>query len=81
LDGVRFLFFKGVNGMAAWLEIETPWKKLQQKWEQTTTCWDDPVSREFEQTFLFPLAEQVQQTQLELERLKEVIIKAQRAIK
>ena len=67
--------------MVAWWELEIPLKKLQQKWEQTKTGWDDPVSREFEQTFLVPLAEQVQQTQLELERLKEVIIQAQRAIK
>jgi pantothenate kinase len=67
--------------MVAWWELETPWKKLQQKWEQTKTGWDDPVSLEFEQTFLLPLAEQIQSTQRELERLKEVIIQAQRAIK
>jgi hypothetical protein len=67
--------------MVAWWELETPWKKLQQKWEQTKTGWDDPVSREFEQTFLLPFAEQIRQTHLELERLKEIIIQAQHAIR
>jgi hypothetical protein len=58
-----------------------PVEKITAEMGTNETGWDDPVSREFEQTFLFPLAEQVQQTQLELERLKEVIIQARRAIK
>jgi len=63
------------------MEIETPWKKLQQKWIQTKADWDDPVSIEFEQSFLVPLAEQIRHTQRELGKLIEFIIQAKRMIK
>lgn len=55
--------------------------KLQQRWEQTKTEWNDPVSRELEQTVLTPLAEQMQRTLRELERLTQVIEQAQRRIR
>ena len=64
--------------MADQFGLEASLKKLQQRWQQTRTAWDDPVSREFEHTFLAPLAEQMQRTQRELERLMYVIEQAQR---
>ena len=67
--------------MAEWMDPGIPWKKLQLKWEQTKTGWNDPKSWEFERTFIIPLAEQMQRTQDELERLTQVIEQAQRAIK
>ena len=57
------------------------WQRLRQKWEQTKTAWNDPVSREFEQTFLIPLAEQEERTQRELEKLTHVIEQARRNVK
>ncbi len=67
--------------MADRFGLDTSWKKLRQKWEQTQTIWNDPVSRKFEKTFLVPLAEQMQRTQRELERLTQVIEQAQQHVR
>jgi len=39
-------------------DFDMPWQRLKQKWENTKTLWNDPVSREFEEIFMVPLGEQ-----------------------
>ena len=61
--------------------IESSWQPLKQKWESTTSVWDDSVSREFEEKFLLPLAAQINQTQSALENLANVVAQAQRNVR
>ncbi len=59
-------------------DFDMPWQRLKQKWEDTKTLWNDPVSRDFEERFMVPLAEQINQTQNALEKLSNMIAQAKR---
>jgi len=61
--------------------LEISWQKLRQRWEQTKTAWNDPVSWEFEKNVIVPLGEQEDRTLRELERLTQVIEQAQRNVR
>lgn len=61
--------------------LEGSWKRLHQKWEQTKSVWDDPVSRDFERKLMIPLAEQELRTQRELECLAQVVEQARRNVR
>ncbi len=62
-------------------QLDSTLKRLHQRWEQTQSVWNDPVSRAFEQDYLIPLEQQVLVTQREMERLAQVIAQARRRVK
>ena len=54
---------------------------LHQRWANTQSVWNDPVSRNFEQEYLVSLESQLQTTQREMERLAQVIAQVRRSVK
>jgi hypothetical protein len=62
-------------------ELDAAWKLLQQRWEATGAVWDDRVREEFGAQHIAPLAQQTQAVSRSLERLAQVVNKAQRAVK
>ncbi|MEN8217834.1 MAG: hypothetical protein ABFS56_15990 [Pseudomonadota bacterium] len=52
-----------------------------QKRGHSLSVWDDPVSREFEEKFMEPLAAQINQTESALEDLANVIDQAKRKVR
>jgi hypothetical protein len=52
-------------------------KKLQLHWEQTQTQWRDTVSHDFERSYLEPLGQQVAATVQAIDRLVDVLRRAQ----
>jgi len=67
--------------MADRFGLAVTWQKFCLTWEQTKALWNDPVSRDFEQKAVLPLAEQEERTQRELERLTDVIEQARRNVR
>ena len=62
-------------------QLDSAFKTLRQRLEETKALWNDPVSRRFEKEHWIPLETQVQATQREMERLAQVIAQARRAVK
>jgi hypothetical protein len=62
-------------------QLETAWKRLRQRWEDTKTVWNDPVQRHFEKEYWTPLEGQTQATLKELEQLAQVIAQARQKVK
>ena len=62
-------------------DLQTDWRRLWQKWENVKTQWNDSVRRGFEDDYWTPLEKQAQAVQREMERLAQVIAKAQRSVK
>ena len=56
-------------------------RSLRQRWVNTQSIWNDPMSRSFKQDYLVPLEQQAQATQRELERRAQVIAQAKRMAK
>lgn len=61
--------------------LESNWKALNLRWEETKKVWTDLVRRDFEKEYWDALAQQVPATQREMERLAQVIAGARRSIK
>jgi len=53
-------------------------KKLRVRWEDTKNYWNDPVSREFEETFLDPLDPKIIATLERMRRLSAMLNSAER---
>jgi hypothetical protein len=70
-----------MTGLKTTFGIQSSWQPLKPKWEATKSVWDDPVSREFEEKFMVPLAEQINQTESALEYLANVIDQAKRNVR
>lgn len=62
-------------------ELDAAWRLLQQRWETTGDVWNDRVHEEFAAQHMEPLARQTQAVARSLERLAQVVNKAQRAVK
>lgn len=62
-------------------DLDTAWKLLQQRWETAGEVWNDRVYEEFASQQMEPLAQQAQAVARSLERLAQVVSKAQRAVK
>ena len=62
-------------------DLDAAWKLLQQRWESTGEVWNDRVHEEFAAQHMEPLAQQTQAAARSLERLAQVVSKAQRAVK
>jgi len=62
-------------------ELAAAWKLLQQRWEASGAVWDDRVREEFAAQHIAPLAQHTQAVARSLERLAQVVNKAQRAVK
>lgn len=69
----------GLNMTAG--QLNSAWKTLCQRWEESKMTWNDPVRWDFEKTYWMPLGQQVRATQREMERLMQVISQARRSIK
>ncbi len=63
------------------VELDAAWQLLQQRWEVTGEVWNDRVYEEFAAQHMAPLAQQTQAVAASLERLAQVVSKAQRAVK
>ena len=61
-------------------ELEDTGKRLHQRWEQTKTSWNDPVSRTFESDYLTPIEAEMQTTLKEMQRLAQAIDAARRTV-
>ena len=62
-------------------ELDAAWKLLQTRWDATGESWTDQVHDDFATHYWQPLAQQTQAAQRSLERLAQVVAKAQRAVK
>ena len=62
-------------------ELDAAWQLLRQRWEATGEVWNDRVHEEFASQHIEPLAQQTQAVATSLERLVQVVSKAQRAVK
>ncbi|GIK71668.1 MAG: hypothetical protein BroJett021_06560 [Chloroflexota bacterium] len=62
-------------------DLDAAWKLLQQRWQATGEVWNDRVYEEFAAQHMEPLAQQTQAVAASLERLAQVVSKAQRAVK
>lgn len=55
------------------------WRKLREKWADTKTHWNDPVSHQFEERYLRPLGPGVQGALTAIQRLAAVLEQAEKA--
>jgi hypothetical protein len=62
-------------------QLETEWKALALRWEETKKVWTDLVRRDFEKEYWETLAPQPPAVQREMERLAQVIAGARRNVK
>jgi len=62
-------------------ELDAAWKLVHQRWEATSEVWNDRVHAEFASQHMEPLAQQTQTVAHSLERLAQVVNKAQRVVK
>jgi hypothetical protein len=62
-------------------QLDSNWKALALRWEETKKVWNDPVYRDFEKEYWDVLERQVRVTQNEMERLAQVIAGARRQVK
>jgi hypothetical protein len=62
----------------SWIELNDALKHMRERWEETKQGWDDPVSRDFEETFLLPLESQVVAALRAMDRLAPVLARARR---
>lgn len=69
----------GLNTTAA--QLNSAWKTLCQRWEESEMVWNDPVRWDFEKTYWAPLERQVTATQREMERLAQVVARARQNVK
>jgi len=61
--------------------LGSAFKKLNRCWLDTENSWDDKVKKRFEKEYMAPLEKQVRSTLREMERLSQVIKKAQRNVR
>jgi hypothetical protein len=61
--------------------LESEWKALALRWEETKKVWTDLVRRDFEKEYWETLAPQPPAVQREMERLAQVIAGARRSVK
>lgn len=62
-------------------DLDAAWKLLQARWDAAGETWTDQVHDEFAAQYWQPLQQQTQTAQRGLERLAQVVAKAQRAVK
>jgi len=62
-------------------ELVETWRRLEQRWQDAQSLWNDPVARSFAKEHWAPLEQQTRAAQQELERLAQVIAQAQRNVK
>ena len=65
-----------LSGTAA--QLNDSYESLQTAWEETTTRWDDPSSRRFAKERLEPLDQITRRALSAIQRLGEVLAKAER---
>ena len=56
--------------------LDTNFKTLRQRWEESKTLWNDPVRWDFEKRHWQPLEQETLTTLREMARLAEVLTKA-----
>lgn len=61
--------------------LDAAWKLVHQRWEVSGELWNDRVHDEFAVQHMAPLAQQTQATQAALERLAQMVAKAERVVK
>ncbi len=62
-------------------ELQEAWQRLNLRWQETCSLWDDPVRRQFEREFWQPLESQAPATAQEMERLGQIIAQARGSVK
>ncbi len=61
--------------------LKESWMRLQQRFDDAKSKWDDPIRWAFEKQTWAPLERQARETLLEMQRLAEVIAQARRQVK
>ena len=62
-------------------DLDAAWKLLQARWDATGETWSDQVHDDFAAHYWQPLEQQTQAAQRSLERLAQVVAKAQQNVK
>jgi hypothetical protein len=62
-------------------QFENSWRRLQQRWAQTTTLWQDSTSQQFERERWSQLEQQAPTTGQAMAQLAAVLAQVQRASK
>lgn len=62
-------------------DLREGWKRLCQRWHETTEIWGDRVRWQFQDDFWNPLEAQLPATRAELERLADCVTKAHRSVR
>lgn len=66
-----------MNLSTGWTELNGALKDLRTSWDETSPVWTDAVRRGFEEEFLTPLDAQTIATLRAMDRLAQVLLKAQ----
>ena len=61
-------------------QLESAWKTVLHQWEDARALWNDAVRRGFEKDHWAPLAAQVDATRREMDRLSQIIAKAEHSV-
>ena len=62
-------------------QLNVALKALHLRWEETKAVWNDPVSRDFEGTYLALLDGDTRVTLQEMQKLAQVVAEARRRIR
>lgn len=61
--------------------LAAAWQLVQQRWEATGDVWSDQMHDHFASQHWQPLMQQTQATQRSLDRLAQIVARAERAVK
>lgn len=61
--------------------LDIAWNVLSQRWEYTSSLWNDPVSKSFERDYWTTLGSQNRATLKEMQKLAQVIAEARRRVR
>ena len=62
-------------------DLVEAFRRLQQRWKDTNSLWNDPVRWKFEKEHWKPLERETGATLREMERLADVLAKARRNVR
>ena len=66
-----------MNLSSGWIELNSALKTLRLSWEETKLEWHDAVRQEFDDNYWTPMEAQVGTTLRAIDRLAQVLLRAQ----
>jgi hypothetical protein len=68
-----------INGVE--VQLGNAMRKLQYRWTEARSKWNDKVSRDFEKIYWTPLENEVEATMQQMHQLAEIIDQAHRSVR